>query len=270
MNPVALLVSNYNSGDAIQLCVESIRRYTPEGAYKLIVYNDLCKNGIDDNYLRGCRDKGWLTLFENTGEKALGYQVVVNRLLHEICDTEKAVLLDCDIQIKAHGWLEDMARLLEDPSALAVCDNRSEAICSRGWCSGFYRFWFGGLNMAAYRDGMQVDWGFSEGDRREWPYCEMFKKIENADFPEKHVPGFDDNKVFNDPGSQLWLKVHFYNPKKYRVLEIPQPLASKFYHYGHVSFFYDIPDNYDDYTMRTKAIGLSRINAALRQLRGGT
>jgi glycosyltransferase involved in cell wall biosynthesis len=267
MNPVSILVSNYNSGDAIQLLVESIRRYTPEGAYKLIVYNDICKNGIDDKYLQGCRDRGWLTLFENTGEKALGYQTIVNRLLHDICDTEKAVLMDCDIQIKAHGWLEDMARLLEEPSVLAACDYRDDAICGRGWCSGFYRFWFGGLNMTAYRDGMHVDWGFSEGDRREWPYCEMFKKIEHVGFPEKYVPGFDDNKVFNDPGSQLWLKTHFYNPKKYRVLDIPQYLTNKFHHYGHVSFFYDIPDDYDDYTKRTKAANRSLIGTELARLR---
>jgi hypothetical protein len=268
MNPISILVSNYNSGDAIQLLVESIRRYTPEGTYKLIVYNDLCKNGIDDNYLRGCRDRGWLTLFENTGEKALGYQVVVNRLLHEICDTEQAVLMDCDIEIKEHGWLADLTKALSEPKVLAVCNYRTEAICRRGWCSGFYRFWFGGLNMAAYRDGMQVDWGFSEGNRSEWPYSEMFKRLERQDFLEKRVPGFEDNKVFNDPGSQLWIKVHYYNPKDYRVVDIPPRLEGKFYHYGHVSFFYDIPDDFDDYTRRTKAAGLTRISAALKQLRG--
>jgi glycosyltransferase involved in cell wall biosynthesis len=267
MNPISILVSNYNSGEAIQLCIESIRRHTLEGAYKLIVYNDICKNGIDDKYLKDCRDRGWLTLFENPGEKALGYQAIVNRLLHEICDTEKAILMDCDIQIKAHGWLEDIVRLLEEPSVLAVCDNRGEAICGRGWCSGFYRFWFGGLNMTAYRDEMQVDWGFSEGDRSEWPYREMFKKIDHIDFPEKSVPGFDDNKVFNDPGSQLWIKIHFYNPKKYQVLEIPRHLASKFHHYGHVSFSYDIPDDFDDYTRRTKVANRSLIGAELARLR---
>jgi hypothetical protein len=267
MKPVSLLVSNYNSGYAIQLLVESVRRFTPAGDYRLIVYNDLCKNGIDDTYLRGCRDRGWLTLYENPGDTALGYQVVVNRLLHEICDTERAVLMDCDIQIKGHGWLDDLMRPMDDPSVLAVCDSRGEAICGRGWCSGFYRFWFGGLNMTAYRDGMVVDWGFSEGDRREWPYSEMFKGLESTDFREKLVPGFDDNKVFDDPGSQLWNKIHYVNPKGYRVVPIPVELHKKFYHHGHISFFYDIPDDYDEYTRSQKPNRIRAIADELRKLR---
>lgn len=226
---LSILISNYNSYEAIQLCIESVRRYSPPDI-KIIVYNDDCFNGIDDKYLREGRDKGWIELHENLTGQLITHGGSLNKLVNEICRTDYAIVMDNDIQIKARSWIDDMFSYMKD-GVLAVCDWRHECINNEGYVAGFYRFWLGLINMTAYRDGMQVDWMFERTERNKPPYDKMFLCLDGIPKPA----GFNENLVQLDPGSKLWVKVFYDNPKGYRVVHLPLSMKSKFYHHGHIS-----------------------------------
>ncbi len=266
--PVPILVANYHGGNVLRLCVESIRRYTPEGSYRLIVGNDHDIRKTDCDYLRACRERGWLEYF-NAPER-LYHGGVLNRLWNEtpLGEARYAVNLDNDTQILAAGWLDEMIAPLErDPMALAVCDARPfNVVSTQGYVPPFYRFWLGAVTLAAYRDGMEVDWRFAYADRRDHPYSEMFCDVERMDLPQKHSTDFDDNRVAIDPGSKLWIKVHWENPKRYRVVPIPRSMSAKYRHIGHVSHFVDVPDDYDEYTIREKKTRIDFVRSELERL----
>ncbi len=265
MTPVSILVANYKSGDAIALCIESVRRFTPEGSYRLIVLNDYDPDDLDGPYLRAARERGWIELYQ--ARERLYHGGALNVLWNEIVQTPVAVNLDNDIEIRGPGWLETLTALLA-PDVLAVCDSRPHhAISEQGYCPAFYRFWFAAVNVNAYGDGMQVDWRFAYAKRNEPPYDRMLADVAKLNVIQKHAPGFDDNRVCLDPGSKLWVKVHAENPRGYKVLSIPPSMSGKFRHYGHVSYFADVPDDHDDYTRREKPARRAEIRTALARLR---
>ena len=266
MKSCSILITNYNSFEAIQLCIESVRKYTKR-PHRVIVFNDICLNGIDDVYLRDCRDKGWIELHENGTDPAnqLTHGGALNKLINEICDTDYAAILDCDTQIKADGWLDDLIECAEaDPKILGVADMRHERISVYGYyVPGFYQMWFSLLNMAAYRDGMQVDWMHEITTRDHEPYINMFRCLDAIPRPEN----FDDNCVDIDPGSKLWIKIKYDNPKGYRVDYVPEKARQKFVHYGHISMI-SIPNpTHSAETHLNRITRMGRIRKELERLR---
>ena len=94
MKSASVLISNHNNFEMIELCIESVRKFT-DYPHKIIVYDDASAyvqdgkklpNEHDLNYLRACRDKGWITLIE--GEKQIHHGGALNVLLTEACDTD--------------------------------------------------------------------------------------------------------------------------------------------------------------------------------------
>ena len=261
MKSCSVLISNYNTFEAIQLCVESVRRYT-QYPHKIIVCNDKCINGIDDIYLRECRDKGWLELYES--DKHLTHGGSLNVLINELCDTDYAAVLDSDVQIMAKGWLADLIAIAEkDPKALIISDYKHEGINPYGYRTGFYTLWFGLLNMNAYRDGMKVDWMFEQAYRQGWPYKDLFSYLSGIPKPET----FNEDLVFNDPGSKLWLKVNYDNPKGYKAVYVPDALRAKYRHYGHISMISISHPSHSEQVRINRETRFAQIKNELRRLR---
>lgn len=266
IDPVSILVANYKGGPVAELCIESVRRFTPEGAYRLIVLNDYDPLDTDGPYLRTARDRGWIELHEAT--ERLYHGGALNRLLNEICDTRIAVNLDNDTQITGPDWLDAMTAPLDAPDVLAVCDARPfNCVSTQGYVPPFYRFWFASMDMERYRDLGPIDWRFAYADRRVYPYSAMFKDVEGVDLPQKQAEEFDANRVCIDPGSQLWVKVHCENPKGYRVVPIPPSMSAKYRHIGHISHWADVPDDHDEWTRKNKRTRYAFVEAELRRLR---
>lgn len=227
---VSILISNRDSFQAIELCVESVRKYTRH-PHQVIVYDDASTNTVDVEYLREAKKRGLIHEFIE-GKKQLTHGGSLNVLINEICDTDYAAVLDCDTQVRGHGWLADLVNIIsEDSQILGICDFKHEGIQANGYRTGFYTIWFGLLNMIAYRDGMQVDWMLSRENRNREPYKSLFDFLSGIPKPET----FDENVVFNDPGSQLWVKVRYDNPKGYKVVNVPLEIFSKYRHFGHIS-----------------------------------
>ncbi len=226
MTPVEILVTNRNSREAIQLCVESVRAYTHPGDYALIVYDDCSDNDLDLPYLREAQGKGWLRLIEGRARALHGG--ALNVLLNEISVADYAVLLDCDIEIKRSGWLDDLLALIaDDPLAIGVVNCLPAKIRGPGtWVAPFGEWWFGALNMRAYRDGMAVDWRpVILNDKG------TITKVVPVELRQHEIQEY----IF-DVGCKLFHKVRTDNPKDYHfVSPLPEEIRSTFRHYLQVS-----------------------------------
>ena len=286
---VSVLVTNYNSFECIQLCIESIRFYTQYPNYKIIIYHDASyvpsKDGterepniIDRDYLRGCQKKGWITLHENLSRNALGHGGALNKLVNVYCDTKYAAILDCDTQIVDYGWLEGLVSLARtDENILAIVDYKPGGFARYHYRTGFQTWWFGLLNIEAYRDGMQVDWQISWEDRRKYPYekeISEFYPPENCKWTDywnkvSYIvkDEFDVNKVVNDPGSQLHIKSKYFNPKDYKVVSVPSDIKAKYYHYGRISRISIASPDDEPRIRQVREERFSRIKKELARLR---
>lgn len=207
MKSVSILIPNYHCQEAIELTVESIRKYTNPEDYKMIVHNDMDPRDMDYSnqnaqYLKGCEKRGWLEYLES--EKNIGHGSSVGVLIDK-CDTDLAVFLDCDIQILRHGWLEEVVSLFRDEKDLLFC-TLEEIKTAKPSLSPWLHIWFMALNMKAYRDGMEVDWSTGRIDGVWW-----------------------------NVGARLLHKVRDDNPKGYRIQPMPKSVESCCYHYAHVS-----------------------------------
>jgi hypothetical protein len=234
MKTCSILIPNYNSFEAVQLCIESIRKHT-KYPYKIIVYNDRCINNVDTEYLNGCLEKEWIhELYSGDVQQTHGGSL--NILINEKCKTDYAAIIDCDVVIRQTGWLGDLINEAEkNPKILAVVDYKDKGYAfAGGYRTGIYLFWFGLLNMNAYRDGMQINWRLSIEDRTKEPYLSEFRELyppetneyfqmifRQGNMPFKTMEEFPRDRVVNDPGSQLYIKAKYDNPKGYLVVPLP-------------------------------------------------
>lgn len=225
MKPIDILITNRNSLEAVQLCVESARHYTGGYNHQVIVYDDASDNGIDLPYLRDAQERGWIQLIE--GRERLRHGGGLNVLLNEICRAKYAVILDCDIEILKLGWLADLVKLIDgNEKAIGAVNCRDWQIRGPGhYLAPFCEFWFAVLNMDAYRDGMMVDWQPSfYADEDE------IRKL-NSSLPVGEIEQY----IF-DVGSKLYHKVLTDNPKGYYfITPLPEEIMSSFRHYRQVS-----------------------------------
>ena len=280
MKTCSVLIPNYNSFEAICLCIESIRRHTAY-PHRVIVYNDRCINGVDSAYLRDCLAKGWIDeLYEGDVQQTHGGSL--NILINEKCKTDYAAIIDCDIVIRGDGWLEDLiAEAEKDPKIIAVVDYKDGGYAfDGGYRTAIYLFWFGLINMQNYNDGMRVDWMLSVEDRTKEPYHSEFAAIyppetnnyfmtlfKGGHFPFRRIEDWPRDRVVNDPGSQLYVKAKYDNPKGYRVVPLPPQVRQKFYHFEHISMI-SIPSPLHEEAVNTaRRTRFGMIRSELAQLR---
>lgn len=232
MKPVSILISNYNSFEAIQCCVESIRARTDYPRYRIIVHDDESPNGIDVPYLEEAEARGWLRLIRGDAKrkwrKAGGayppyvhrapfwHGHALNKLINEACDTDLAVTLDCDVFILAGGedWLRCLVDMVDARTLLVSSEGPAHRALSGLFVQGWYWMSFALLNMRAYHDGMEVDWMAGSAER------------------EGQIEVWD-------PGSPLWVKVRRDNPQGYVVKPMPPSIEAKRHHVTQVSVRHD-------------------------------
>ena len=244
MKKVSILISNYNSYEAIQLCIESIRHYTTYPNYNIVVYDDCSINETDLEYLRKRQDQGWLKLTE--GKDKVGHGGSLNFLINEYCQTDLAMILDCDIQILAKGWLTDMVELIsKDEKAIVAGDSYGYRRIGKLTClAPFCDFWFAMINMIAYRDGMQIDWsrymikgnaGIKNVIGDNWK--EVSVVDERSDWTDADI-----GRLVIDVGCKLVMRTRENNSKGYYFMPLPQYIKNKYYHFIQISNRFGAPD----------------------------
>lgn len=257
MKSVSILISNYNSYDVLRLCIESILQRTDYPNYEVIVHDDESPNGVDIKYLE--KMEGWIRLIRGTNRKRWAedfasrmppihpapywHGCALNVLLHEICHTDLAVLMDCDVFVKEPNWLSEMVKAVDDdtlivahcvhPRAVVEWPSGTPGKTQIYYVPGVYRISFAMLNMAAYRDEMQVDWRGGFGDIRDEPYKSLLGSLESE--RRRTFPDIDDTCISLDPGSPLWMKMQTDNPRQYKAKPLPPGMESKFHHFEQVS-----------------------------------
>lgn len=214
MKSVTICISNFNSWEAVKLCLESVHKYTHH-PYELIVYDDCSTNKVDLEYLRDQRNIGWIELIE--GDKRLKHGGALNVLL-DYCDTDLAMILDCDVEILESGWLKEMVALVDDKT-LIVTGLEKDYNSAQPSLPDWFRSWFMMINMKAYKDNMEVDWNTSSGT------------------------DYEGKQLFYPVGGKLWLKQKFNNPKNYRIIPIPNYIERKYHHFAHVSMLGTLAKN---------------------------
>ena len=291
MKTASILVPNYNSGDAIALCLESIRAYDAGWPYRIIVHDDYPANGVDAPYLARALETGLIDELYTDAE-AQGHGGSLNILLNEKCDSDYAAILDCDTVIRRGGWLRNLIDAAEaSPKTIIVSDFKQGGyqFLVGGYRTGFFTVWFGLINMTAYRDGMVTDWRFSMEDRRKPPYDNLFAPYHppesNAQFMawwnEKDGKGsrrhftacpsladFPRNQVMNDPGSQIYVKMLMDNPMGYKAVNLPPTVNGKWHHFGHISMLGATPKSNDTPdVVQARTIRMGQIRDELVRLR---
>lgn len=258
MKSVAICISNWNNFEAIELCVESVRKFTDYPAHRVIAYDDFStvggptgervRNEHDLSYLRACRDKGWIELIEGTANVYHGG--ALNVLLNERCRDEfdYAVPLDGDVQIRGTGWLQALlADCRKSPDILGVCYRKGKGFWPAGYALESYLYCIGLIDLALYRDIGRVDWSIESMDRRQEPYLSYFAELyppeRNANFhlcmTEPCYKNFDRDKVIFDPGNTIADKLLFENPKGYRIVPWPAGFERLWTHHVHSSAWMD-------------------------------
>jgi len=199
MKSVSILITNHNAGDTIALCVESIRKFT-RYPYSIIIYDDATdpKQYDDLAYLREVREKGWIRLIE--GNPRIMHGKAVARLLDE-AKTDLAMIMDCDIQIKGSGWLEDMVKAQAATNACLIGDMESFADGDDLQCA--FSSWFFMLDMAQYPHV-----------KAEWCYTPR-----------------EDGGI-RPTGWQIWKKIHDQGRV---IMPLPTTTKAQFYHHTHIS-----------------------------------
>lgn len=196
MKSIDILITNHNSGDTIALCIESIRKYT-DYPHNIIVHDDATdpKEYDDLTYLRKAHEKSWIRLIE--GNPRIMHGKSIARLLDET-KTDLGMVMDCDIQIKGSGWLENMIKTQESTGACLVGDMESFIDGNVAFSS-----WFFMLDMKQYPHV-----------KAEWCY----------------TPREDGG--LRPTGWQIWKKIIDQG----RVIApLPANVKEKFYHHTHIS-----------------------------------
>lgn len=242
MKDIDILISHFNSGKAIELCIESIQKFTKK-PHNIIVLDDFSKEGYGLNYLRELHERGEIKLIESLSN--VGHGKSLNRLINEECKAKYALILDNDVQILDYNWQEDFIEIATSSNkTLAVVDYTEKDIVPYGFRCGMYTFSFGLIDMKSYRNGMYVDWSLNNVRRDKEPFLTEFSDICTDKFKKEvhekkwDAHGFNINRVVCDPGTALYIKAKYDNPSNYEVFELSNKLKAKHKHFKHVSIWH--------------------------------
>lgn len=230
---VTICVTNFQSGDTISLCIESIRKFTAY-PHEIAVYDDATDPAYYDDltYLRDVRDKGWIRLIE--GRQRLNHGPALGRLL-DSCQTDLAMVMDCDIQIKGPGWLEPIVAAQEASGAALIVDLESFPDNP-----ATLKSWFFMLDLHQYPH-VKAEWHYTTR-----PDFVSWETTPNALYPT---------------GYRIWENcIKQGRP----VIPIPVAVHEKFRHHEHISVL-SFPMEGKDYMVRQRRYAV--IQGELRKLR---
>ncbi len=247
MKSVSILIPNYNSFSAIQLCVESIIHRTDYPNYKIIVHDDNSPNKVDLAYLEKAEQKGWIQLIRGNNRRRWGadkeryspyghpapywHGCSLNVLINETCKTDLAMILDCDVYIKGASWLKSMVELIDDKTLYVSNEGKPFRAGSGIYVMGWYHIAFSMLNMQAYHDGMEIDWRGGSADIRNEPYKTLIASVA-CEMENDPTDGF---RVAWDPGGSMWIRIRTNNPKGYIAKNIPMEIEKTYQHFWQIS-----------------------------------
>lgn len=226
MKLCSILIANFNGGEAVELCIESILKRTKYNDYKIVVLDSSPENHRDKQYLKSHRDKNNIELLEN--EKPLSHGGALAKLIKH-CDTEHACIIDSDCEILMGDWLSTLAGLLKGENDLGVARFRDGgSLPHLYWVAPIYWACVMFLNIKLYREFEgEDDWSQINTSFDEYKYKHIFKNIK--DRPKTDL-------VSRDTAWRFTEKVLFETDNKYKIHPIPPNFWDiRLKHYGGIS-----------------------------------
>lgn len=234
---VEILITNFNGGDTVALCIESIRKFTSY-PFTIHVYDDgtwetprpefgMTEGYNDLKYLRAARDKGWIRLTEGGERKMHGRCLAA---LLDDCRADLAVILDNDIQITGPGWLDEMVETQERTGAAMVSGLEyfpDDNVCITSW--------FFMLDMAQYPN-----------IKDNWDYIKR-----------------EDGKGFRGTGYLIYKNIL---EQGRRIAPVPPEVLRKYRHHEHIGVL-SAPQSGPNWAVRQ--MRYRRIQNELARLRAG-
>lgn len=237
--PISILIANYEGGDAIRLCIESIRARTayPPG-YSIMVYDSPGK-GKDREFLRAYQAAGDIALIEGTRNLDHGAAI---RMLMEKCDTDWAITLDSDCEIILPDWVSALIGKVKDENkTLVVARYRPvNSGIDRTIKKAFVitpTYWLACMliNVGLYKPIADIkDFPFAIIPVKDYPWVDQLKKL----------PGENWNgNVHVETGG--WLAGRILSGEiRYGVEPMPEPFwPHRVIHYGGISRNASRPDH---------------------------
>ena len=252
MKYCSILISNFRTKEAIELCIESILKRTDYKPYKIVVFDSSGNDSQDRKYLEKQRDAGVIELL--TSENRTRHYYAMLKLYH-YCNTELGLFLDSDIEILENGWLSILIDIiLSDSNVLGVASFKHKGVM-------IPQEWFRApryepkcmlLNMELYRR-IQDDADFIQSNTS----IEDYKGKQIFDiFPQKFPT------VWGDTCWKLTEKILFDNKNDFIMKKIPSDyLNKKMNHYGGIGM------HFGDYNNPIIGPRLKKIKARLEKLR---
>ena len=232
MKAISILIPSYHSGEALQLCVESIRKKTTHKNYKIVVLDSSGKGSETRSYLDNTSyiDYQWDVEIPLRHGQALD-------ILTQQCDTPLAVIIDSDVEILRGDWLNQLTTQPITDEVMGVGHLREGGNFTK---HGFFRVpiylpYCLLVNMDAYRKmGFRAtDWVDHYIPMSEYPYKDKFTE---ASYKAYHAINSSLEKVHYDTAGGFSERVLFDNPDGLTMYPLPPGFAKNaIYHYGGLS-----------------------------------
>ena len=232
MKAISILIASYHSGEALELCVESIRKKTLYKNYKIVVLDSSGEGSETRNYLDNTNyiDYQWDAALQLRHGQALD-------ILTQQCETPLAVILDSDVEILRGDWLHQLTfRPIEDDvMGVGFLREGGNFIKQSFWRVPIYLPFCLLLNVDAYRKiGAKAnDWIDHYIPMSEYPYKDRFTE---ASYRAYHPLDLSLEKVHYDTGGGFSERVLFQNPDNLVMYPLPPGFVKDtIYHYGGLS-----------------------------------
>lgn len=106
---VSIVIPNYEALEFLKLCIASIRRFTNEGSYEIVIVDNASGSATRD-YLLKLREEGDIRVI--LSEKNLGFTYAANRGIEE-SDSDSDVFLVNNDALVTPGWLPALLEVLD-------------------------------------------------------------------------------------------------------------------------------------------------------------
>ena len=259
MKAISILISSYHSGEALELCIESIKKKTLYKNYKIIVLDSSGKGSKTREYL----DNTPYIDYQWDAESQLRHGQALDILTRQ-CETPLAVILDSDVEILRGDWLHQLTfRPIED-DVIGVGHLREGGNFTKYgfWRVPIYLPFCLLLNVDAYRKiGAGVnDWIDHYIPMSEYAYKDRFTE---ASYRAYHPIDSSLEKVHYDTAGGFSERVLFENPDGLTMYPLPPAfIKDTIYHYEGMTAH---RASLDSERMSPKA---ERVKERLRFLRG--
>lgn len=211
MDEASILISSFNGGIAIELCIESIKKRTLYFPYKIIVLDSSPESSNNRQYLKEMATKGVIELIEYSHQLKHGEAIYQ---LFGYCNSQIGILLDSDIEILRPDWIDVLVGYLKTEKDLGVGNMRLPCNFPKTKifrCPSYHPCCFA-LNIDAYNE-----FGIRENDWKE-RFVPMSEYKDKAFFDALNP---NMKKVHYETGSGFTERVLFFNEKNFVVHALP-------------------------------------------------